>query len=228
MQKGFIPVLILIGILVLVGIAGGAYYLGSSGKPQQTVSHPQPTPQPTSVSQPSPTDASPAPNGAGETTNWKTYKEDNYKFLVRYPETWIITSYDYKKFPVASSDQQQLIVSFANKISEGITLGDKERIEINIAYVKPKVSFNEFLDQRKNEAEASVPKPVEIIDSETVVSEISARQIIYKYKDLTTTFVYIPKDGSVYLISNAVINEGKVAEANKLFNQILSTFRFIP
>lgn len=54
-QKGFSSVVILVGILVLVGVAGGAYFLGKSAKvePAKVVSAPQLTLQPTSVSQPS-------------------------------------------------------------------------------------------------------------------------------------------------------------------------------
>jgi hypothetical protein len=59
-QKGQLPIFILVGILVIVAVAGGAYYLGRSTSPK-----PSPTPVVTSTPTPSP-DTSPTPNGARE------------------------------------------------------------------------------------------------------------------------------------------------------------------
>lgn len=76
-QKGFSVIYILVGILIIAGIAGGAYYFGKSqsNKPTAITQSPTPvitfqTPQLT----PSPVD---------ETANWKTYTEGNYS--VKYP-----------------------------------------------------------------------------------------------------------------------------------------------
>ena len=79
-QKGQFPILILIGILVLVGVASGAYYLGRVSKSAQVVSQPQPTPQPTSVPQTSPND---------ETANWKTYTNTKHNFSINHPINFV-------------------------------------------------------------------------------------------------------------------------------------------
>lgn len=70
MQKGQVQI-ILIGILVIAVLVGGAYYLGkqTTSKPQNSV-----------VTSVSPT---PAPD---ETANWKTYKSQYMSF--QYPTTW--------------------------------------------------------------------------------------------------------------------------------------------
>lgn len=85
MQKGFTPVLVLVGILVLIAVAGGAYYLGKSQTPksqnQVVVSQ---TPQPASTPQ-----SSSAPD---EIANWKIYINDKYTF--KYPSDWILLTGD--------------------------------------------------------------------------------------------------------------------------------------
>lgn len=84
-QKGQSPILIIVGILV-VGLIGGAYYLGTQKSQNQTPVATQ-TPQPST-----PPDASPAPTGAGETANWKTYNNitPGWGFSIKYPSNLII------------------------------------------------------------------------------------------------------------------------------------------
>lgn len=60
-QKGFALVLILIGVLIIAGIAGGAYYSERSFSPKPTM-----IPQNTSF-----------PNKVNETDTWKTYTNKN-------------------------------------------------------------------------------------------------------------------------------------------------------
>lgn len=80
-QKGFAPILIILSIVLLLGVAGGVYYFGKSQTPK-----PQ-TPQPTITPSPTP-DASHAPTGAGETANWKIYNNQKYQFTFKYPTNW--------------------------------------------------------------------------------------------------------------------------------------------
>ena len=78
-QRGFIPILILVGILVIAVAVSGAYYMGT----RKPATVPSPTPVVTSSS---PSDASPAPNGAGETANWKTYTNTKLGYEIKYPQ----------------------------------------------------------------------------------------------------------------------------------------------
>lgn len=52
-QKGFSPILIILGIVVILGIVSGAYYLGQTGF-KQSIPTPQPSLNPAVSSQPSP------------------------------------------------------------------------------------------------------------------------------------------------------------------------------
>lgn len=88
-QRGFVPILILLGVLVVAGLAGGAFYFG-----RQTVSDLKiitsqtQTPSPTLPLQP-PT-PTPTPD---ETAVWKTY-EGQYptlgKYSIKYPSNFAI------------------------------------------------------------------------------------------------------------------------------------------
>lgn len=86
-EKGFAPILILIGVMVLVGIAYGVYYLGQANvkqapAPQSVVSNPTTFPSPTQsvvARQPQLSVV------ANEITNWKTYQEVNAGFSFKYP-----------------------------------------------------------------------------------------------------------------------------------------------
>ncbi|MCR4305513.1 MAG: hypothetical protein NUV73_00325 [Candidatus Daviesbacteria bacterium] len=79
-QAGLAPILIIILIAAVAGLAGFLIY---SQQPK-----PAP-PQQTTQSSPTPS-VIPTPNGIGETTNWKTYQDNNYHFSIQYPQSWII------------------------------------------------------------------------------------------------------------------------------------------
>lgn len=74
-EKGFSPILVLTGVLILVAVGGGAYYLGTTkNKPQlqnQVII--------------SPVKPSPTPD---ETANWKTFQSQKFTFM--YPSDWLI------------------------------------------------------------------------------------------------------------------------------------------
>ncbi|MCL4365813.1 hypothetical protein M1437_01135 [Patescibacteria group bacterium] len=88
-QRGFTPILILVGVVIVGGLLGGAYFFGKSqvAKPQtqnQVVSQ---TPLPVVSTKPA--------SSSDETANWKTYSNNDLSF--KYPSGWssdgmIITS----------------------------------------------------------------------------------------------------------------------------------------
>jgi len=113
MQKGFAPILIVVLVAVLVG--GYFVYSGKTGVSQKQV---KPNPpihvctqdaklcsDGTSVSRvppncdfapcPSPKQSTssavyPAPSGAGDISNWKSYTNSAYHYKVKYPNDWTV------------------------------------------------------------------------------------------------------------------------------------------
>lgn len=89
MQKGIGQIYILVGILIALIIAGGAYYLGRSNisKPKACTLEAKICPDGSSVGRVGPNcEFAPCPSpSADETANWKTYTNAQYKFSFKYP-----------------------------------------------------------------------------------------------------------------------------------------------
>ncbi len=102
-QRGFAPIIILVGILVIAVVAGGAYYFGTRNsvitQPQSQNPLVTSTPQTTVIPQtiPSPTTSS----SNLDTANWKTYTNSKYGILINYP-----AAYSYKAEGSNISQQQ--------------------------------------------------------------------------------------------------------------------------
>ena len=132
-EKGFAPIIILVGILVIVAVVGGVYYLGVH-RSYAPVSTPNPevtsTLQPSSVSQTTPTpDVTSTPN---PTANWQTYTDTQNGFSIKYPTDWytakstnssneLVGAY-FSPNNVPIPNQGMEVTLFPNK--DGLTLSD--------------------------------------------------------------------------------------------------------
>lgn len=78
MQRGFTPIMLLVGILVLALVGGGAYYFGTLKNTPQTQDYVliSQTPKPTQT--------------PDETANWKTYTDEQSGYSMKYPVDWVI------------------------------------------------------------------------------------------------------------------------------------------
>lgn len=76
MQKGFATILILVGVLIMAAVGGGAYYLWTLKNNPQNAPVVSQTPKPTAAS------------STDETANWKTYVSNEGKFTLKYPKDW--------------------------------------------------------------------------------------------------------------------------------------------
>lgn len=185
-QKGFAPVLILVGILVLATVAGGVYLFS-----QFQASKLQP-PNPVVTSQtPSPTTSasSPVPNGTGETANWKTYTNKDLSF--KYPSDWsvddtVITATSPRVKIVIVSEDSTLMNECMEKIAEEIK---------NSLVVK---KFARVITGAMCSTSDSTPREIWIVPSKDAYSP----GISYGYSATESQ------------------------QAEEIFDQILSTFRF--
>ncbi len=87
-QKGFAPIIILVGVLVIAVVVGGVYFLGKQATPKTSQSlqpTTQPTIQPTTVPPILTPNVNSAPTGAEEAADWKTYTNTKYGFSFQYP-----------------------------------------------------------------------------------------------------------------------------------------------
>ena len=206
-KKGQSSILILVGILVLAGVAGGAYFLGKStkSKPVKVVSQTQPISQPTSVSQPF--QITPAPSidetvytEASESANWKIYSSSTLSF--KYP-TNLTLEERQKNYIVLLSDAnhpQSVLVSVDARQSGNYANYDK-------AVSSTKAGLTNVL-----------------IEEMTNGVKISGK-VGPGYGEGMTVTIVLFKYGTA-----AVEVETTATDLNQLqvFNQILSTFKFLP
>ncbi len=96
-KKGFAPIILLIGAIIILAVAGGAYYFvknskfGPGGLPKDSykteqANNQQLTATSTNLEQ-------------GETADWKTYRNEKYGFKVKYPPNCEIKNIDELFYP---------------------------------------------------------------------------------------------------------------------------------
>ncbi len=101
-QSGLAPILIVV-LVAILGVGGYFWfsYSNNQTKPAQNVQTTK-TPAPATKPESTSSAASPAPNGAGETANWKTYTSKNNGYTVKYPASW--ETYGYSRTPNDDAD----------------------------------------------------------------------------------------------------------------------------
>ena len=213
MQKGFAPILILIGILVIMAVAGGAYYFGKSqiSKPQSQIETSQ-TPKPAVVPQPTPSD---------ETTDWKTFTKLGYE--IKYPPSSVITEFDL------DSSMPDLLSSTSTEVK---VEGRKAPV-LFLVYVWKNmgVDFTDNSSSREEwckRLEKELTGQLQCNYGESLnivyVNGYGAYQAIQGRDSTLNKEIYIPHNNYVYEL---IIPIGDDAE-NKfpISDQILSTFKF--
>ena len=97
-QRGFSPILIVLGIVVMTAVVGGAYYLGQNNLSLQGV------PSKTNDVAISPT-PSPSANPDSIGNDWKTYSNTKLKFSFRYPKDYKFEKEDNEKVTFSGTFQ---------------------------------------------------------------------------------------------------------------------------
>jgi len=195
-QKGQMQVLILIGIIIILGIAGVAYYLGRQTLSLRGASETSNVPRGKAGVAILPA-LSPAPSvsestGSADMANWKTYTDRTNTFQIKIPFEWHFYTDILNK-------------STTESISGWVKTNNNFGFEV-VSQRMTKINSYDFLIQE-------------------VIGAPSGRSIrAYMIKDKTT----------IAVISAAPTNRNNpdlppfTPEIHAEFNQILSTFKFIP
>ncbi|MBI4035555.1 hypothetical protein HY383_01275 [Candidatus Daviesbacteria bacterium] len=232
MQKGFASVLVLIGILVLTAVAGGAYYLGKS-----QVTKPQPQ---------NPVVVSPTPD---ETANWKTYTSQ-YGYSFKYPESWGATESVGDEGVVIYSKPEY--IQLIQQLEQGFDKEDYATVEVGM-YLKGQQVADNSLGSNSNQI-ISPDTDVKDFVSRLYFSIIQSKEdttfngkpavsVTFKrmvpppgvalgsqdppIQDGTTKSVWTKYNGNILFINYQYGR--KYMNSNALpiiFDQILSTFKF--
>lgn len=212
MQKGQAVILVLVGILVLAAVAGGAYYLGqqNSSQPENkpVILENQKTPTPPSV------------KDEDETVDWKTYTNSENGFLVKYPNDWTVNI-------VAGVPVNVFNIIFAReRLPEALDENDLKRIKYSIeVWIDKEGKTLEDVVKENDAFKARSGYKRE----EVVFNNLPAYKITNTGFDFPRDRIVVAKGNSVYSISlNYLLNEEAIKqEAQTLFGQILSTFKIL-
>lgn len=211
-QKGFVPTLILLGIVLAVMIAGGAYYLGVH-KSSTPVSSPTPvvnsqTPQ--AITVPSP----------AETANWKTYSGKFYSF--KYPSNWQTRPSGFDG-----------VFAFGPADNQNVHFVVDENTHINAAEIPDNLA-NQALG---NNESVLAKKTTKVDDHYTVIQEGQSEpgiRIEAYIGDVKSVSNFVAQDGGPRTTNGTMSIYMEIKDNNKdtlilnrqIFNQILSTFKF--
>ncbi len=202
MQKGFAPILILVGILVIALVGGGAYYFGTKKAPAQQTSQPVTAPEPMTQQLPtSPVpDASPVPTGIDETANWKTYTNSIGKYEFKYPENIQLTEVGYNR--------GEFVI---------LQIKSNEGIQIDIR-TKPEISLDDWLKKHNQSSGFDILSSKELLVDGVRAIQIHTSSIGMGGEREEGNSVYMIANGRLFQIANGSTEE--------ILNKILSTFKF--
>lgn len=213
-QTGLAPILIVVLMAVLT-VGGYLIYK----LPRNVVA--PPTPQTTPVLSPTPSPA----NGTAETANWKTYRNAKYKYSVDYPNTFQVIEAKIGD-PTKKCCATVLLKNELQKVTFNEELGESTII----VYSNPR---NLTLEQWTYEHYLFTRVDGEEVDQRTGNSNLDGKlaktALLFEFdrhrKTITTLY-----NGNFYEIIFDEINpnDQKLDEHKKIYNQILSTFRFFP
>lgn len=213
MQKGFAPIIILVGILVIVAI-GGAFYLSKSQTPQPTT-----------------TTGSSAPIGTEETANWKTYTDQSGDFMLKYPPHLKLVE---RKFPYGSFfDLTDMTVKPDGTVTDDDILfsqaggvGGEGSVSIEkgfslTPYKQQKAEANDTIKLYRS----GFRNPQKIIVDGKEAYKIVEKSSGGGFEGEEITVFVINGENVYVLASNTFLSSKK--EYENLFNQIFSTFKFL-
>lgn len=215
-QKGLSLVYVLVGILILVIVAGGVFFLSKSTFYQNFFKKTTPKPSLNSGA------SSSASSTTDKTANWKTYTSAGLSF--KYPPDNLEIVQESKDTPGKPSKLGTNIVVF--KMKELASCKDCSRIIIINAIDNSKnLSLEQILEQRFSSSKLSVAKDFQkiIVGSEPglySVNGIPAQEygqgVFVRHKDKIYSFI----------VNTWQVPSSKSNETWDILNQMLSTFKF--
>lgn len=205
-QAGLAPIVI---VVLIATLAVGGYLIYKLPRnvvvPQapQTTSAPSPTPSP-----------SPAPTGIDETTNWKTYTNTGYRFSLRYPQDY---NFDEQYVEVGILKWSASISS--PKYNTSPYIRDIQQIGVTVRK-RNQLSLEQWINEE-------CPKLKDLNDLR--ISNKPAKRFICPISDSSEDdYMMVAIDNGDYIYTLNNIGFKKNTEQEKIFDQILSTFRFLP
>jgi len=219
-RKGFVPILILIGIVIIISVVGGAYYFSKKSL-NPTATNPAITKV---LSSPITTTA------PDETTIWKTYKNEKHNYSISYPP-----SFELLKGSVPISELSKLDnVSFLGWTTKDDPYALVElsievlQNNVNGAPFLPCISSDDCLRKQMSYNHQS-PSGVSFMYKNIMGKNVRGYQLPTNRPDsknynINQIFIF-PANGKIWTIGVSM-NNYSPEKVNPLIDQILSTFKF--
>ncbi len=234
MQRGFAPILILVGILILGLVAGGVYY-SWTGKSANPI--PPPTPVVTSVSQPSSaSQATPIPSpDSDETANWKTYTDSTLVASFKYPSNWTLNSGRYGISTPTIKDDWYIDVSDPN-YGDSTCRGDCPVFNVTVSVYNndQNLDLASYIKKDFNSITGGAGNFSQVKLENTILANGLSFTKVTGFPGGNYYSLYALHNKRVYIIGVGAgvngmrddINSAKVKQNLAIFDQILSTFKF--
>lgn len=215
-EGGQTGILILVGIVILIAVSGGIFYLGRITTPKPPAST-QRGEQPQNISTPSP-QPSPIPDEtvyteASRSANWKTYKNNRFNFSFSYPWHWELEDYTSEEEKTYQSIQT-IILSSQDKA----TLDYGFSIDIIIFSNPDDLSIDEF-------APKIIPTDKKFQFQDINLNGVTAKQILNYSSPIEGGFIFIKKGKYIIYISGVYAD---IKAYKDIFDKFLSTFTYLP
>lgn len=232
-QKGLVGIFVLVLVLV-VAVAGGAYYLGRVSTKSQVNGTTQVTP-----TTPAP-DLYREPNGSAATANWNIYSNSKYGYSIKYPRDLTVWSAKNEHStqvdlnPSSLKEADRIYIGYEPLIAEAglphksimVSVFNMEKKLDPFAYLKE--TNNSFIENN----ESCRVKSMESLGSKRSRSSNGIMAIGLYECDLSSPgFVATNSYIAIEITQNFYRTDGTqsdVENAEVLFDQILSTFKFTP
>jgi len=228
-QKGIAPIAIILIIIGVLVVAGGLYYYQTQTEPD--------------IIQPSPT-PSPQPTTQDETADWKTYRNDEYGFEFKYPGEYEMDI--NKNTPL---DDLVFDFTFIHSNGYGFQIRKTNYKNIDDWYLNWRKGFKE--GPQEYESGIIINPSIDYVEN-MEINGLPAKKVVIKGVPYADTVIYFIKN-YLYSFSYGGV-AGRSRDINRkysdiphywerddykkeieqlrqkdlfLFNQIVSTFRFI-
>lgn len=204
-QKGLAPILI---VVLIAALAAGGYFIYKLPRTSVTPPTPQTTPAPSPTPSPSP-----ALTDTEEISNWKTYTNTRYGYSFKYPQDL------YLKTPSAVENT----VTFLFEKYRGQTLIDQPEFGISAS------TDGKPLEELVNSIKAIAKQTGQVVSFQEIKLEgerAYRNENIIKDNPMSNITTLVNHNNISYKIT---LFYSEMTEKQKsLYDQILSTFRFLP
>jgi len=213
-ERGLAPVFI---VLILAALVGGYLIYQNQPKTYSTTSTNHST-IPTSV-------ASTAATGSAETANWKTYINTKYGYSIKYPTGWIVDDQCMAKNPPMGCSQSQVYINSLEKKKFNVG-GQDININYSISIIKTDRDPRDTTGLMAYYNPPGGYKEDKINNIDVLESLGMNNTLEFFFKKGENNYIFL--SFGPYSKDSKKTPFPEQERFYKTFNQILSTFRFLP